>query len=131
MALLVKSITMPYGVEFDNVYFKINRVSYNDENKELYFAGAFYLNQQAREDGLQPIENGILCEVITIEDKTVNMYEYIYNYIKTKAIEINEMTEEEIAEHNRQLQLAAGNYGGQISGLVNPNYKLFIDAEDC
>ena len=82
MALKVKALAMPYGVEFKDVYFKINRMSYNDENHELYFAGAFYLNEEARQNGLRPIENGVLCEVMKIEDKTVNLYEYIYNYIK-------------------------------------------------
>ena len=59
MGLLVKKLTMPFGVEFSDVYFKINRLSYNDEDKKLYFAGAFYVNQAARQDGLQPLENGI------------------------------------------------------------------------
>ena len=131
MALKVKALAMPYGVEFNNVYFKINRVSYNDENRELYFAGAFYLNEETRQQGLRPIENGVLCEVITIEDKTVNLYEYIYNYIKQKAIEVGEMTDEEIAEHNKAVQAAGMAYNGPITDLININYKIFIDAEDC
>ena len=131
MALKVKKITMPYGVEFSDVYFKINRISYNDETRELYFAGAFYLNEEARQDGLQPIENGILCEVITIEDKTINLYEYLYNYIKIKAGEIEMLSEEEVMEHNKKVQEASAMNGGPITGLMNPNYRLFLDAEDC
>lgn len=131
MALLVKSITMPYGVEFNDVYFKINRISYNDETKELYFAGAFYLNRATREQGLQPIENGVLCEVINLEDKTVNIYEYVYNYIKEQAEAISQKTDEEIALHNKQIQDASAENGGPITGLFNPNYKLFKDAIDC
>ena len=45
MALQVKKLAMPYGVEFSDVYFKLNRLSYNDEDGKLYFAGAFYLNK--------------------------------------------------------------------------------------
>jgi len=131
MALIVKKLAMPYGVEFTDLYFKINRLSYNDENKELYFAGAFYLNKQAREDGLRPVENGVLCEILTLEDKTVNLYEYVYNYIKEKAKEVSEMTDEEIAERNKVIQAAGMTHNGPITDLVNPNYKLFLDAEDC
>ena len=32
MGLLVKKMMMPFGVEFSDVYFKINRLSYNDED---------------------------------------------------------------------------------------------------
>lgn len=131
MALKVKALAMPYGVEFQDVYFKINRMSYNDENHELYFAGAFYLNEEARQNGLRPIENGVLCEVMKIEDKTVNLYEYIYNYIKQKAIEVGEMTDEEIAAHNKEIEAAGMAYNGPITDLININYKIFIDAEDC
>jgi hypothetical protein len=131
MALIVKTLTMPYGVEFKDVYFKINRLSYNDENHELYFAGAFYLNKEARLQEMQPIENGILCEVIGLEDKTVNLYEYIYNHIKAKALEIEQLSDEEIMKHNQEVQLASAMANGPITGLINPNYKLFLDAEDC
>lgn len=131
MALIVKKLTMPYGVEFSDVYFKINRLSYNDENKELYFAGAFYLNEATRHQGLQPIENGILCEIITLDDKTVNLYEYVYNFIKAKALEVGELSDEEIAAHNREIEKAGVVYNGPVTNLINPNYKMFIDAEDC
>jgi hypothetical protein len=80
---------------------------------------------------MQPIENGILCEVIGIEDKTVNLYEYIYNHIKAKALEIEQLTDEEIMKHNQEVQLASAMNNGPITGLINPNYKLFLDAEDC
>lgn len=122
---------MPYGVEFSDLYFKLNSLSYNDETKELYFAGAFYISKETREQGLRPIENGVLCEILTLEDKTVNLYEYVYNYIKQKAVEVGAMTDEEIAERNKVIQAAGMVHDGPITGLINPDFRLFLDAEDC
>lgn len=131
MGLLVKKLTMPFGVEFSDVYFKINRLSYNDEDGKLYFAGAFYVNQAAREDGLQPLENGILCEVVDLPDKTVNLYEFIYNYIKTKAIEVYNMTPMEITEHNNAVEIERQTDENARFNLINPNYALFYESIDC
>lgn len=131
MALQVKKLAMPYGVEFSDVYFKLNRLSYNDEDGKLYFAGAFYLNKESRESGLQPIESGILCEVIDLPDKTVNLYEYVYNHIKEQAIKISEMSDEEIMRINKEAEYAGIENGSFITGMINVSYKLFKDAIDC
>lgn len=131
MGLLVKKLAMPFGVEFSDVYFKINRLSYNDEDGKLYFAGAFYVSQAAREDGLQPLENGILCEVIDLPDKTVNLYEFIYNHIKEKAIEIHNMSSTEIMEHNNAVEIERQTDENARYKLINPNYALFYESQDC
>lgn len=131
MGLLVKKLAMPFGVEFSDVYFKINRLSYNDEDGKLYFAGAFYVSQAARENGLQPLENGILCEVIDLPDKTVNLYEYIYNFIKEKAVEVYNMSSEEIMKHNDAVEIERQMDENARYKMINPNYALFYQSEDC
>ena len=127
MGYIVKKVRMTYGFEFENVYFKINRISYNDDNRELYFAGEFYLSKQHQQDGFPPLENSILCEVLILNDKTVNIYEYVYNYIKEKAEEVVQYTDEYIESYNNDLMENHKN-DGPIIGLINKNYALFVDA---
>ncbi len=129
MGFIVKKIKMPYGHEFKDAYFKINRLSYNDEKSELYFAGEFYVSKKTKEEGYQPLENAVLCELITITDKTINLYEYIYNYIKDKAKEVSSYTKEYIQEHNEKL-ISTFTGDGPIPNMINENYALFVDAID-
>lgn len=131
MALKVKSLVMPFGVEFNDVYFKINRIAYNDEDELLYFAGVFFINEEARRNGLQPLDTGVLCETIRIPDKTVNLYECIYNHIKAEAVRVSNMTDEEIAENNNRVEALLEKDQGCVADKINPNYRIFKDAEDC
>jgi hypothetical protein len=41
------------------------------------------------------------------------------------------MSDEEIIEHNKVVQAAGMAYNGPITDLININYKIFLDAEDC
>lgn len=131
MALMVKKLALPCGIELTDVYFKINRLSYNDEDGKLYFAGAFYVSKETRDAGCQPVETGILCEVVDLPDKTINLYEFVYNYIKEHAKEISNMSEEEILERNKAAEYEGMTNGSFITGMVNESFLLFLDAEDC
>lgn len=130
MAMKLKNVGTPFGINLQNAYFKIVRFAYNDETRECYFAGVLYVNKEARDIDAQPIDNGFICETFILDDKTTNIVETCYNYIKGQVESVLNKTDEEIEQHNRVIY-ENDTRGGQPVGLLNPKFRMFADAEDC
>lgn len=132
MALKLKPIKTNYGLEFFDLYFKITLISYNDENKELSFCGACYLNEEAARGGvLDPIEGMRISGNFAYEDKEGNWYEAVYNYIKEKAADLKGKTLEEVLKANEAEYLKVAGTFEAPQNILDPNFLNFVDAEDC
>lgn len=131
MALKLKKITMKNGIEINEPYFKITLVSYNDELKEISYAGAIYYSQETRERECTPIEELRVSGNYPFEDKMANLYEEAYRHIKEEANRVRYMTKEDIMRHNDERFFAASQQMGPVDGIIDINNLLFVDAEDC
>lgn len=130
MAMRLNKVNTDFGVQLKDAYFKIIRFAYNDETKECYFAGVLYVNEDARRAQVQPIDSGFICETFVLSDKTVNVVEACYNYIKEQVQVVLTKTDVEIEQHN-ELILSKDTGGGQPVGMLNPRFRMFEGAEDC
>lgn len=131
MALKLKEVSTDYGVNYKDLYFRINLVSYNVEWKELSFNGACYISKEAAENGLQPIEGMRMSGNFSYDDKMANLYEVAYNYIKDTAESMRGKTKEDIQEENNQEYFKVYNTPNIPQNIQDPNYLNFLDAEDC
>ena len=103
MALKLQPLRMDYGIEFNDLYFKITLVSYNDELKELSFAGACYVNKEASKDGkTKPIEGLRISGNFPYDKKDGNWFEDVYKYIKDKASSMKGKKTEQIKAENNE-----------------------------
>lgn len=131
MALKLKEINTNYGVKYEDLYFRINLVSYNVEWKELSFGGACYISKEAADKGLQPIEGMRISGNFKYDDKMANLYEAAYNYIKETAANMAGKTRAEIEEENNKEYYKVFNTPNPPQNIQDPNYLNFVDAEDC
>lgn len=132
MALKLKTIKTDYGVEYNDVYFKITLVSYNDEDKELSFAGACYINEEASRSGsIKPIAGLRISGNFPYSDKTGNWYEAVYNYIKEQSQLMKGKTIEDVLKENEEEYLKVLGTFDAPQNIKDPNYMNFVDAEDC
>ena len=120
MALKVKRIETNYGAVFEDVYFKLSMIRYVDSTNILTFNGVFYLNEEIRfEDELKYIDNMNFVGYYTLEDKTVNMFENTYNFIKEYAEMVN--IQENVQLLNKE----------ELGEKLDTRYLIFVDSEDC
>lgn len=132
MALKLKPIIMDYGVEFEDLYFKVTLVSYNDELKELSFAGACYLNKAVSKDGItKPIEGLRISGNFPYPNKNGNWYEAVYNYIKENAAAMKGKTVAQVNAENEEEYLKVLGSFAPPQNIQDPTYLNFVDAEDC
>lgn len=131
MALKLKKITLKNGIEIEEPYFKITLVSYNDEYKEISYAGAVYYSQEARENECVPIEELRTSGNYHFEDKMANYYEEIYRHLKEEAKKISHMTKEDVFRHNEEKYLEAAKTMDAPQDIIEVFNLLFVDAEDC
>lgn len=131
MALKLKKITLKNGIEIEEPYFKITLISYNDELKEVSYAGAVYYSKDTRDRECAPINELRVSGNYKFEDKMANLYEEVYNHIKEEAKNLNGMTKEDVYRHNDEVYIAANKVMGPPAGLIDVNNLLFVDAEDC
>jgi hypothetical protein len=131
MALKLKKITLKNGIEINEPYFKITLVSYNDEFKEISYAGAVYYSKETRERECTPINELRVSGNYHFEDKMANLYEEAYRHLKSEAEKIKGMTREEIAKLNEEKFNRAALSMGPVEGIIDGNNLLFVDAEDC
>ena len=82
MALKLKKITLKNGIEINEPYFKVTLVSYNDEYKEISYAGAVYYSKDTRDRECAPIEELRVSGNYEFHDKMGNYYEEIYRHLK-------------------------------------------------
>lgn len=131
MALKLKKITLKNGIEIEEPYFKVTLVSYNDECKEISYAGAIYFSQETRERECSPIEELRMSGNYHFEDKMANYYEEIYRHIKEKGNNVKGKTKEEIMKHNDDRYIEAAKTMAPPQDIIDLNDLLFVDAEDC
>lgn len=131
MALKLKKITMKNGIEINEPYFKITLVSYNDELKEISYAGAVYYSKETRERGCTPIEELRISANYSFEDKMANLYEEAYSHLKRESKKIKHMSKEDIFKHNDEKFLEASKTMTLPQDIIDVNHLLFVDAEDC
>lgn len=131
MALKLKKITMKNGIEINEPYFKITLISYNDELKEISYAGAIYFSKETRDNEYSPIEELRISGNYHFEDKMANLYEEAYNHLKKEAEKIRYMTKEEIFSHNEEQFIEAAKTMMPAKNIIDVNNLLFVDAEDC
>lgn len=120
MALKVKKLETPFGLTLENVYFRLNIVSYVDNAEILKYKGVFYVNEDIRNtDKLKSI-GGLEFEgymrVNNSDIKTSNLFELCYEHIKNYAKELDQFLKTCEEEENPCLNLG---------------YLMFLDAEDC
>lgn len=131
MALRIKKLSAPYGVTYDDVYFKIDSVSYEDSRKKVCFQGLAYVSQEAKEAGCRNIPDLMLCDEFDIEDKNANYIEACYLYIKEQAKLLEGRSPESIEVHNKEILNECMSLNIPPTGLLNADYLNFVDAEDC
>lgn len=122
---------MKNGIEIEEPYFKITLVSYNDELKEISYAGAVYYSKDTRDNGCDPIEELRVSGNYAFSDKMGNLYEEAYRHLKEESGKIKGMTKEEIFLHNEERFIEAAKTMGPAKDIIDVNNLLFVDAEDC
>lgn len=130
MALKLKEIYMDCGIKVVNPYFKLRFVAYDGPNGRITYNGAFYINEEARREGVVEEMPGMYIDDAFIStDKDKNLFELAYNHIKeiAQTLKDQNITLEDIAENNKQVYISEGTDGQ----LFNKLYYYFIDAEDC
>lgn len=131
MALKLKKITLKNGIEINEPYFKVTLVSYNDELKEISYAGAIYYSKDTRDNNCAPIEELRVSGNYHFYDKFANYYDEIYRHIKEEAEKVKGMTKEEIFAHNEDIYIQASKTMAPPKDIIEVNNLLFVDAEDC
>lgn len=131
MALKLKKITLKNGIEIKEPYFKVTLVSYNDELKEISYAGAIYYSQKTKENNCTPIDELRVSGNYHFEDKMANYYEEIYNHIKEKGNNVKGKKKEDIIRHNDNQYIEAAKTMAPPQDIIDLNDLLFVDAEDC
>ena len=134
MALKLKKFTSSYGVTYENLYYRVESVSYDNTTKMIQFGGAAYISEEAANNGTQPIPGDFQFGdvVYDAEDhKSDNLIEFAYNRIKYEASLVDGKTDEEIEAHNQQVITACMEQNIPPIGVWKVDYKPFIDAEDC
>lgn len=131
MALKLKPITLKNGIRIEEPYFKVTLVSYNDELKELSYAGACYYSEETKNNNCKPIEELRTSGNYAFEDKNADLFAEIYRHLKEKAEEVKDMTVEDIMKHNdNEFCRVAGSMEAP-KGILDPYFVLLKDAEDC
>lgn len=131
MAFKLKKITMKNGIEINEPYFKITLVSYNDELKEISYAGAVYYSKEARERECTPIEELRVSGNYPYDNKMGNLFEEAYLHLRRESERVRHMTKEQIFAHNEEKFIAAAQTMGPAEDIIDVNNLLFVDAEDC
>lgn len=131
MALKLKKITLKNGIEINEPYFKVTLVSYNDEFKEISYAGAVYYSKDTRNRECAPIEELRVSGNYPFEDKMANYYEEIYRHLKEEAKKIRHMDKSDVMRHNEEKYLDAAKTMSPPEDIIDVNNLLFVDAEDC
>lgn len=131
MALKLNKITLKNGIEINEPYFKITLVSYNDELKEISYAGAVYLSEEARRNGFAPIEELRVSGNYSFEDKAANYFEEAYNHLKKESKKIKHMTKEDVFRHNEDRYIESAKTMAPPKDIIDVNNLLFIDSKDC
>ena len=116
MGMIVKKIQSGYGQDFENLYFKLDKIEYYPQNKNMSYAGYFYLSKDIADAGFERIPGIGIFDFCDCEDKTTDLYAFAYNHIKkvTASIEPTDVYIQ-YGEHHP-------NY--------YPNYNIFKDAID-
>ena len=73
------------GILLDEGYFKITNVSANCVDGNVYFAGSLWANQEARNNGKEPVIQNFYANSFTSADKTGNLVQQAYDYINELA----------------------------------------------
>ena len=55
MALKIKSYSTDYGLTYTDLYYRVERVSYDNTQKIIRFSGAAYISEETASGGIQPI----------------------------------------------------------------------------
>jgi hypothetical protein len=116
MGMLVKKIRAGFGQDFENVYFKVDRVNYFPKQNILSYCGFFYLTKEAADQGFEALPGIGLFDACECTDKTANLYEYVYKAIKEKAKKATNVDDYiQYGEHHPDYYA---------------NYNIFKDAQD-
>lgn len=116
MGLIVKKIQSGYGQDFKDLYFKLDKIEYFPKNKNMSYAGFFYLSKEHADGGFERIPGVGIYDYCDCEDKTTDLYAHVYNHIKKIAAE-TPATEDYVQ------------YGEHHPNYY-PNYNIFKDAID-
>ena len=131
MALKLKKFTTPYGVTYENVYFKIYEVRYNDFDKTVSCETMAWLNEEAKNAGLQFLPELQMGLCFDSMNKLGNLWEDAYNGIKEGAAAVKGKTLAEIEAHNRKRIEECMELDIAPTGTLNADLLMFVDAEDC
>ena len=131
MALKLQKITLKNGIEINEPYFKVTLVSYNDELKEISYAGAIYYSKDTRDNNCAPIEELRVSGNYHFEDKFANYYEEIYRHIKEEAEKVRGLTKEDVFKHNEEIYIKTARSMAPPTDIIEVNNLLFVDSEDC
>ena len=131
MALRLKKFTTPYGVTYENVYFKIYAAHYNDEEKRVSCECKAWISEEARDAGYSFIPELQMGLSFDSDDKLGNLWENSYNAIKLGAETVRGKTYEEIEEYNQKIIQECMKKDIPPQGTLNADFLFFVDAEDC
>lgn len=134
MALKIKNYVTSYGVTYDELYYRIELISYDNTTKEFQYGGAAYVSEEAAKNGVQPIPGDLQfgdCIYNSESIKSDNLIEAAYKRIKYETSLIEGKTDEEIAAHNQQRVQECMALNIPPTGVWKSDYRAFIGAEDC
>ncbi len=117
MGMIVKKIQSGYGQDFQDLYFKLDKIEYFPAGKKMSYAGYFYLSKEAADAGFERIPGIGIFDFCDCDDKTTDLYAYVYNHIKAIAAAMEPT--EDFTQH------------GEHYPNYYPNYNIFKDAIDA
>ena len=133
MALKIKKLHTPYGVTFEDVYVKVNTVSYDDtwEQGIIYIGLLAYLNEDARKAGLEPLPELQAQFNFPSNNKLGNLWEEAYAFLKRETAKLEGYTEETMEEYNKKRLLECMEANEPPSNMLIPEFLDFVGYEDC
>ena len=131
MALKLKKITTPYGATYENVYFKVHSVAYDDTDGVLYFSCQAWLNEEAKKAGYQFLPELQMSFNFILNDKLCNWWEAAYNYIKNETEKVKGHTIDSLEAYNRNRLMECMEQDIAPTEMLLKELLDFVDAEDC
>ena len=131
MALRLKKVTTPYGAVYENVYFKVHSVAYDDTDGILYFSCQAWLNEDAKNKGLQFLPELQFNFNFHSANKLGNWWQEAYEFIKKETARIEGYTLEEAEEYNQKRLYECMEKDVEPTEMLIKELLDFVGYEDC
>ena len=131
MALRLKKVTTPYGAVYENVYFKVHSVAYDDTDGILYFSCQAWLNENAKKEGYMFLPELQVNFNFYTPNKLGNWWEEAYEYIKKEVARVEGYTPDEVEEYNQKRLMECMENNEPPTEMLIKEFLDFVGYENC